>query len=272
MNAENINEALKELKRNLTILFILNKLIDSILLFLVLLFVVTLLKLSPFYPFVISIVYFVYSFIKQVSSNKIRIVEKKYKSMDEKLRTASEYANSDNRIVKELHFEVLENLKSVKQSSFFSQKNYLKAAFIVILSAVVSFSAAVDLNIEEVLPFDLAEKINVSKNTYESEISIHILTLTDQGTTLKKLSGSLYGKSSVAKLGNEELKIKIRPAGTELDVRTIQESDLPDFSEEYPKEIASVSTESYEESISREDIEIVKEYFNKISEINNKGS
>ena len=266
-----MDKALKQLNRNLTILFILDKILDTFLLFLVMLVLTTILKIAPIYPMAISLTYLTYCIVKQITTNKIEVVEKKYKTVDEKLRTASEYIHTDNRIAKELHSEVLGHLNEINHASFFSRKNYIKAFFIIVLSGLVFLSAPIDFNIEEYIPFEsIREEIKeIPQNIEDGEIGVHLFTFEDQGANTKSLTGDLYGAASVAVLGDEELKIKIRPAGTELDVRNVQESDLPDFSEEYPREISSVSSETYSESINEEDIEIVKEYFNKISEIEN---
>ena len=70
----------------------------------------------------------------------------------------------------------------------------------------------------------------------------------------------------VEKLGDDEIKVRINPAGTELNIREIQESDLPDFSESYPSDVQAVAAESYAEDIPVEELELVKNYFNGLAE------
>ena len=264
-----VAQALKEVKRNLTVIFLFDSLINSIMVFLVFAILLSLFGLTFVYALIISAVYFFYSIREKLSTNKIRLVEKKYGNINEKLRTAAEFRNSKNRVVQELHWETLEELKKVEQSSFISQKKiYTKSIVIILLSFLVFLLSPFNLSTLDV-------DLNVFDRQTEQQAGVAveggqgqslIRFSEEDGASVEKASEEIYGTATVAKLGDEEIRIKIRPAGTELSIQEVHAPDLPDFSGSYPKEISAVAAASYEESIGREDLEMVKRYFNNLAD------
>ena len=271
MTAEkSITAALKEVRRNLALVFLFDTFINAILVFLLAALLLLVFDLHLVYPLAVSAAYFLYAVIRRLSINKVRMVEKRYKNVNEKLRTAEEFRDPDNRVVMELHSEVIRDLKKVEQSAFISDKKiYLKSIGIIALSFLVFFASPFTIGLINFnLNFVNQQIEQFSGGVFEGgsgESVIRFSTEQESTEELRKVSQEIYGTAAVAKLGNEEITIKIRPSGTELSIREIQELDLPDFSESYPKEIAASSAESYEESIRKEDLELVKGYFNNLA-------
>ena len=148
------------------------------------------------------------------------------------------------------------------------KKIYVKAIAIVLLSFIILLLSpftfgllAGSINVDEQIPIEAEDEL-LAGGSGSSKIKFAV---GEQETGLRKSSDEIYGTATVAQLGDDEIKIKIRPAGTELSIRELQESDLPDFSESYPQEVAVVAAESYEESIPKEDLELVKGYFNRLA-------
>ncbi len=264
-----IKAAIGEVKGTLSKLIIFDTFINAILVFLISLFLFSLFSLHFIYPVVVSIAFLLYSLRKRLGTNKIRMVEQHYSYMNEKLRTAAEYNDPDNSVVKELHAEVLSDLKKVEESEFVNEKRiYIKSVAIVLLSFLILFLSPLSFGFLDITlgPDDSGQQdagdAGVLSDSGNSKIRFAV---GPQDTGLKKASDDIYGTATVAKLGDEELKIKISPAGTELSVSEMEESQPPDFSEAYPNEVAAVASANYEESIPKEDLELVKNYFNSVS-------
>lgn len=260
--------AVNEVKRSLIMLFLFETIINTILVFLLMLLLLSLFRIPLIYPAAISGVYFIYTLRKKLLKNKIQMVESRYKNVNEKLRTAAEYKDSRSRVVRELQSEVILDLRNVEQSSFINEKKiYVKSIGILLLSFLVIFLSPVNFNLFGVDLNFFDDKIeNPIKEIFDADFTRNIeISGTPEDVILKKASDDIYGVAAVAQLGNDEIKIKIKPASTELNIRELQEADLPDFSESYPKEVAAVTAENYQESIPKEDLEMVKSYFNNLA-------
>ncbi|MAG15997.1 hypothetical protein CMO88_02965 [Candidatus Woesearchaeota archaeon] len=261
--------AIADVRNTLNNLIIFDTSINTILLFLILLLVLSIFNLPLIYPVTISLIYFVYVLRKKLKLSKIKLVEQKYQNLDEKLRTAAEHSTEENPVVKELHSEVLHDLRQVEESTFLNERKiYMKSigivalAFLILLLSPVTFGV---LNFNFNLVDQESQEAEEGPGTGGSGSSKIRFAVGSQDTGLKKTSDDIYGKPTVVKLGDDEIKIRIRPAGTELSIREIQEADFPDFSESYPSEIQAVAAESFEEEIAKEDLKLVKNYFNTLA-------
>ena len=164
---------------------------------------------------------------------------------------------------------ILHDLKNVEESAFLNEKNtYVKSlviiglCFLILILSPVTFGI-LNFNFNLVDP-DLSEAEDSTRSAQSGGSRIKFAAGIED-TGLKKAGDDIYGTPTIAKLGDSEIKIRIKPAGTELSIRDIQEVDLPDFSESYPSEIQAVSAESYEETIAKEDLELVRNYFNRLA-------
>ncbi len=264
----NFKNAVAEVRRTLGQLIIFDTSINAIIVFLMSFLILSFFNLPLVYPTAVSAVYFVYVLRKRLRMSKVRIVEEKYKNLNEKFRTAAEYPSDDNPVVKELHSEVISDLQNVEESAFVNEKQiYVKSlavvalCFVILLLSPFSFGL-LTFNVNFV---DAPAEEPAASGSFGSGSSTIKFAVGTQDTGLRKVSDDIYGEPTIAKLGDEEVKIRIKPAGTELSIREIQEADLPDFSESYPNDVQAVAAESYEESIPKEDLELVKNYFNELA-------
>ena len=115
-------KAILEIKFTIAKLIIFDALINSTLLFLGSLILLSLFGLSFIYPLFIALIYFVVVLFRRMRLNKINIVEKQYGSLDEKLRTAAEYQSRGNPVVKELQGEVVRGMKRIEESAFINER------------------------------------------------------------------------------------------------------------------------------------------------------
>ncbi len=263
------NNAVAEVRRTLGRLIIFDTSINAILVFLIAFLLLSFFDLPLIYPSATAVAYFAYVLRKRLRMSKVRIVEQKYKSLNEKFRTAAEYLSEDNPVVKELHSEVIGDLRNVEEAAFVNEKRiYVKSLAVVALCFIILLLSPFTFGI-------LVFNVNFVDNPSE-DVAPSASTPTSGSSTIKfavgphsggmlKVSDDIYGEPTIAKLGDEEVKIRIKPAGMELNIREIQEADLPDFSESYPSEIQAVAAGSYEETIPKEDLELVKNYFNELA-------
>ncbi len=260
--------AVAEVRRSLGRLIIFDTSINAILVFLFAFLLLSFFSLPLIYPTAMAVAYFAYVLRKRLRMSKVRIVEQKYHNLNEKFRTAAEYPSDDNPVIKELHSEVISDLHNVEEAAFVNEKRiYIKSlavvalCFIILLLSPFTFGI-LTFNVNFVGAPSEDEAASGSSGSGSSTIKFAVGS---QDTGLRKVSDDIYGEPTIAKLGDEEVKIRIKPAGAELSIREIQEADLPDFSESYPSDVQAVAAESYEESIPKEDLELVKNYFNELA-------
>ena len=261
-------KAISELKFNLAKLIIFDALINSILVFLVALILFSLLGLSFVYPLFLAIAYMGVVLFRKLKLNKISIVEKTYRGMDEKLRTAAEYDSPGNPVVRELQGEIVRSMRQIEDSAFINERKiYLKCIGIIVLCFLAVAFSSLNVGIPD-LSFNLFDGGAQGTETVDSgtgDLNIRF-SGGSQETGLKPLSEDLYAEPVVTVMNGEEIKVRITPSGMELNVRQIHEADPPSFSESFPTEVQAVAAESYEEDIAKEDLELVKNYFNRLAE------
>lgn len=256
-----INDAIKEINRELDKLFLFDAALDTVIVFLIAFLVLSMLSLPLVYPIAAAAAYLIISSIFRLRENKVLDMESKFPALREKLRTAAETANVDNPVVNELHYEVLRDLRSTEESVFLSgKKTYIKATAIAMLCFIIIALAPVALPKIKLNPF------GENKIIIEGAGAGGLSRGTGSGGDLVPSKGSIYGAKTVAKLGSSELKVEIRPAGYELNIREIGAVEKRTFQEQYLGEIYTQPAEAYDENIPKEQLEVVKNYFTSVAE------
>ncbi len=263
-------KALSEVRGTINKLFIFETILNGFLVFLVLLFILSFFAVPYYYPLSIALLYWGVITFRRLRVNKIRLVEKTYSNLDEKLRTAAEFAESNNQVIQELQHEVIADLSKVEEAAFISEKRiYLKAVLIVALCFAVLFVSPLNLITPSVPYTTSTEETPEPEATQAGEGSSRIkFSLGNEDAGLIKAGDDIFGEAAVAQLGNEELKVRIQPAGSELSISELQEAEPIDFPESYPEDFtpSAVSAESYQEDIPEDELELVKNYFNQLAE------
>ncbi len=72
-----------------------------------------------------TITYLLLSIFSDIFVSKTKIVEEKYSSLNEKLRTAEDNIKYHNPVIDELQEDVVSNAKNVSASSFLSTRELL---------------------------------------------------------------------------------------------------------------------------------------------------
>lgn len=239
--------------------------------FVVLLGSMLVLSIIDFHPW-LAILPFLYYMIfrlpKRNHVNRIRMVERGYPELDEKLRTAVDYAKQDGIVIDELHQEVTADLQRVQTSAFFPRgQTAAKAMLCVVFCFAILFFASLNLPIDE-FKQQLKDRAEDALNTIGAGGSTDFLTKT---AGAGKGNPDIYGERSLAQLGNKQLEVEIRPATFDLALRNVRDAENKPFNgnPEFPTDFGLSSASTYEENIPKEQQEIVKKYFKQLSQEGN---
>ena len=246
---------LKEINRTLNEMILFENIVNTTLVFLMFYLVLSILDFHPLYALIPALLYLgFYSYIS-FSSYKPLIVESKYAPLKEKLRTAADNMSMSNPIVEELEYEVTSEMKNVGLSMFINPRTLSYKIFaVMVLSFFIIFVTTVNLKLLDLAKQKVPEIFESPKgvgNFVAKPLS------TDQ---------DIYGKDDVAKLGDKELNIRIKPVDYKVNVKEEGDVDHHKFETVFPNELVVKETSAYEENIPQEQQELVKNYFKKLAE------
>ena len=129
-------KVIKEINRTISFFIVFECFLNSIILFLAVYFLLSLINLYPISAIIPAIIYFALRLYVNSKDDKRKIVEGKYEPLKEKLRTAADNVNEDNIVVNELEEEVVKDLKNVGLSSFIQTR---KLSYKIFASILLSF-------------------------------------------------------------------------------------------------------------------------------------
>ncbi|MFO8016133.1 MAG: hypothetical protein R6U32_03445 [Candidatus Woesearchaeota archaeon] len=259
----NVVKEVKSTLAGITIFFIL---LDSVIIFLVVYLLLSLFELYPTASLIPALFYFIYSLYQETKLNKIRVVEKFYPELNEKLRTAVDYAGVKNDIVDNLHQDVISGMRKVAASSFFNRKEtFQKVAVIVALCFVIIGVTFLGISFAAFKGklADVAEGLGDGGGDAGDETG-DISETTGGGAAFK----DIYGEKSVANLGDKEVEMEMKTSSYEFIVRESGEiEDEEEFQEQFPEDITSVESKNYDENIpdERDQQELIKNYFKRLA-------
>lgn len=261
-------DAVKEVEVAFREIAVFEILLNSMIVFLASYLVLLLFDAKMIYAIILTTVYLLVFLVRRLRTNSTAQVESKYGSLKEKFRTAVESQYTENPVVNELQAEVLRDLRTVEEASFFSDKNtYMKAGIIILMCFLVFYFSPISL--AGIFNFDLSKILPYDTQGGNSEADSN-----DPGAYTGGMNegGELYGDEdiygtlSVAKLGDKTLEVKFNPGGYEMNIKEVKDVQEIQFDEAYPTEIAATSGEVLEENIPKEQQELVKNYFKQLAQ------
>ena len=256
---QQFKKVLKELRFNLDMLFLFDSLAGSVLIFLVFFLFLSVFDISYVFAVIPAVMYFIIQYYIRFYEDKARLVEARYSELNEMLRTAEDNIAVENPIVDELNSEVIGKLRHVRISSFLNTKRISYKILISIVLCFIIISLSVfGINIKLVAPIIESMNFFGMNNT-----SLGILA---NDTATLNLTNEIYGDESVAKLGNSLIDIKIKPSSFEVGVKDTGKPKTRDFYEAFPSDVNVEEATVYEENVPKEQQDIVKNYFKKLSE------
>jgi|TARA_B100001964_G_C14177086_1_gene574341 hypothetical protein len=255
---KNFIKVIKEINKTLNFLIIFESILNAVIFFLAVYFLLSLVNLYPILALIPAAIYFAMMLYANSKRDKRKIVEGKYEPLKEKLRTAADNVNKENPVVNELKEEVVHDLKHVGLSSFIQTRRVSYKIFTAIfLSFAIVLATTLNLYIVDLNKFlsnvpDMLENLNPRRadNMPLGEINE---------------SEDIYGESKLAVLGDEQIDIKIKPVNYEVNVREEGDIDQKQFNEIFPSEVNVEQSSAFEEKIPEEQQELVKKYFDKLA-------
>ncbi len=260
--------AIYEIRAYMNLLYAFRSLLDTLLVFLGVYFILVSLALDGIFAILPAMVYLGFDIYRHMHSSRILDVEKKYPELNMKLRTGAEYARIEgNPFVDDLHKELFSELKSVSLGSFINmRKTTLKVISIMALCFLIVFLTYYGIYFDAVGAID---KIPPSFKPTFALGSGGNAGLGSEFTLGEGDTRDIYGEASLAELGQEAVDLAIFGESMELNTRTLYDPTYREFEEArlFPEDIFTQETEvSNEGDISKEHMELVKNYFLKTAQ------
>ena len=234
------DERINELIDVLNEAALLNTILNTIIVFLISYIFFSLFNLFPIsISTIISLLYLLYIWVKKSDFYDIKLVEKKFPFLKERLSTAKETINKDNFVINALRLDVSRRINHIDAISFFKAGRTV-VKIIVILSLLFGILFVAANNIEIV---DLNEKIG--------------------NINFSGIFSFLF--SSDEKDDKEKDELNLNDSIDAIQIDEIQDNfKKEDFIN--LEDLEAIGSEEFIDSITEEEKEIVKKYFETIRE------
>ncbi len=251
------SSVVKEINRTLNQLIFFENIVNTTLVFLVFYLILSIIDFSPLLALVPALAYLAFYSYMSFKSYKPLLIENKYAPLREKLRTATDNLGMQSPIVDELEYEVTSEMKNVGLSMFINPRTLSYKIFaVMLLSFLIIFSTTLNLKL---LEFARDKVPDIFDTRGLKGVGNFVATKLNT-------SEDIYGKDDVAKLGDNELNIRIKPVDFKVNVKEEGESEQRNFETVFPQEMILKETAAYQEDIPQEQQELVKNYFKKLAE------
>lgn len=251
-------KVVREVNETLNDILVFETILNSIMIFLMIYVILSVSSLNATYALLPAIVYLIVVSYNRIKKNKAKIVEEKYDILKEKLRTAEDNINLDNPIVNELQSEVIEGIRKVETSSFVNTRRIaFKISGCLVLCFTIIFLATLNIHFFDfTIVFDKIPKYIIGKGEPTGVIGGDVL-----GAGMYSGDEDIYGAESVAKIGDEELNIEIKPVNFEVSIRNVKEASEKHFDEQFPEDVFLKASEGATEEDNIDDKDLIKNYF-----------
>ncbi|MFW6272876.1 MAG: DUF7502 family protein [bacterium] len=270
---------IKEIKKTLKKLLLFDIFIETLVVFLALYLVLFIFNISKVFAFIGSIVYLFVMYYKRRDLTSINTVEQKYPILNEALRTVNDTLKEDNYLVNELRTQVKRKVKKVSASSFMNIKGDIFKIIVAICLVFFILSLSICKTTSDVCG-NVLSKTDIKAAVTKIDVNqiYDFIKNQDQikGTSLDGESvnsdlnlnsnNALFDDSSVVNLGDDKLSVKISLQDDQIDINDV--SDTVEKKEFIDMDISGIDVQndlSFKEDISKENKDIVKNYFNEIS-------
>lgn len=212
-----IRSMFNEVQFELVKLILLNVFLSSIIVFLIADFVALIFSMPIWYVVILSVIYFIITFVMEVRKISVHYVEQKNPELREILRTAKDNMGEDTIMAHALFYEVLEKMKRISSGTFLDfKKLVLKIGAIFVLAIILVSLAFFNVNIAK----------------FEDPLSVPLRAiggffgkLTGQDVqAADKATDDVFGDPSMAKLGNNQLVATVNPSLSSPDFNNIDPS------------------------------------------------
>ena len=225
----------REINRTLTEMILFENIVNTILVFLSFYLLFTLIDINALFALLPALAYLGFYSYMSFKSYKPGIVESKYSPLREKLRTAADNVGMENPVVEELQYEVTSEMRNVGLSMFINPKTLSYKIFAVMaLSFLIIFTSTLNIKFLEFARQKVPDIFEGPKGV-GNFVAVKLNTSED-----------IYGKEDVAKLGDKELNIRIKPVDFKINVREEGDVQTQKFESTFPKDLTVKETVAYE--------------------------
>lgn len=258
-----VESALEELQTNVILLKLGRDILDTLIVFVVIFLFSTIFNFSAYYALIPAAVYFFIRIGITFYKSKYIDVEEKVPELKEQLRTVADNIYRTNPIIDSLKEDVVKNIGRVRTSSFIDTNTItIRILVLTLFSIVVVVLSFLNVNFDARLGFGFLGGPDIQKARFSGDEVIDL--------NLSYMEGNLtdiLGQGSIARLGNKELQLLINPLASDADVGNFKKVKEQDFNPpSFPKEIYTSYDVAYSEKIAKENQNVVKKYFEKITE------
>ncbi|MBR9699433.1 hypothetical protein GOV09_03190 [Candidatus Woesearchaeota archaeon] len=243
---ERIKDILKEIDSLLRKVNIFEVLIKTLVLLTVSYLFFFMVGVNTNYAFLPPIIYFFSSVFVQGRIDYVKRVEGKYGGLKDKLITARDYQNEDNVVLEALEESIVNDMKKVELSNFFS---YHRAVILIFL-LIVTVSASLYIASQNVKIIDINDVLDAAVKRFTVDESNE----TEQGqyTTTEE---------SIMQVGDEKIEVEINPVGMDIDFSDVEEIGDYTFQSSFPREVFISSGAAYETEFTEEQQLLIQRYF-----------
>lgn len=257
-----IVRALSELKNAMLQISLLTWFLDSLVIFTVSELVLMLLTLPWDYAFVPAGIYSAVHAFHVFKKVRYQYAEEKVPELKEQLITAADYVDKDSELLQGLNKEVLEKMKQIRTSYFFSFGKLTRELFMLFFCSFLIIGASA-YHIRLISVNDVVRELQEVTGIAEYEVDESELFFEEGNET----ADNIYGNKSIAELGNEEFQLQLNPVLSDADISQVNDPEERKFNSNVPREIVATTDASYEEGIPKGYQKIVKSYFREITKV-----
>ena len=251
--------ALKEAKKSIRQIVIFNSIIDTLVMYLIVLLICLVLTLHSWYALIAAIVYGIIHTRGNLKDVNFKSIEDKFPQLKEQLITVADNIKENNEIIEALNAEVLQKMREIRTSSFLNfGKLTREIAVMAIISFIIIGTSAFNVKF---LDFNKAMKdLSEFRPFKQYDVNQELLQYEES----QNLS-EILGEKSVQELGKQQLDLQINPILSDVDIGKVHNPEERTFREVPPSEIKATTDTSFEESIPKQYQRIVKTYFKEIT-------
>lgn len=228
----NIRHLLQELRYEMFKNILLDAFLRSVIAFLIVDILLSMLGLSYVFSFIIAASYFSYRMTKKMRSIRLKVFEEHNPEIKEMLSTAADNLNRDNLVIQELFKEVIGKMRRVSSGTLVEPKSLVLMVIAIPLLAIANFELSPihidvidqDAMIESFQSITFTDRF-FNRTQVDADIEDDILWDDD-----------IYGERRVAQLGDQEINIKMQ-TGQETDFTRPKSEDTEQVTfKDYPEQ------------------------------------
>ena len=219
---------------------------DSIIFFMVMLNITTLLDVRFYFALIVSLLFMLGDVLYRMKHTTLRDIEAKNPQVKDILRTARDHAERTDFMVLAMFEDLINRMKSVSAGSILNQQRLLLK---IIAVCVLSFSVIIVS----------AHNIHVPKSVFDPDTYYKWFSrpgaerLDFYTIEFNESDEMLYGEAELAQLGNRTIELHISPSINEMSFGNVKEPEEKEFERgTFPSDIAAVADATSEEKLPKE--------------------